>query len=101
MTVKLLAMYLRPDDPDAFLSHYRDVHTPLVRAVPGLKKLVVNHVDSTLIGTSPWFLIAELDFGDRADFETAMASQENRAVGKDLKNFAEGLVTLLTVHAAD
>lgn len=40
MTVKLLAMYTQPDDVDAFLTHYRDVHAPLVEKVPGLTKLV-------------------------------------------------------------
>jgi len=99
MTVKLLAMYTRPDDPEAFLAHYRDVHTPLVRKVPGLLKLVVNHIDANMIGGDiPFFLIAEMHFGDEGAFDAAMASPQNRAAGKDVMTFAKGLVTMLKVR---
>ncbi|TCM02915.1 EthD family reductase [Sphingomonas sp. PP-CC-3G-468] len=99
MTVKLLAMYRRPDDVDAFLTHYRDVHVPLIEAVPGLAKLVVNRVDGDLMGgPAPYFLIAELHFADETIFEAAMASPENRSAGKDVMTFAKGLVTMLKVH---
>jgi len=99
MPVKLLAMYTQPDDPDAFLSHYRDVHTPLVENVPGLAKLVVNRIDANLSGgPAPYFLIAEMHFADEDTFDAAMASPENRAAGKDVMTFAKSLVTMLKVH---
>ncbi len=100
MTIKLLAMYAQPGDADAFLAHYRDIHTPLVQKVPGLTKLVVNHVDKNLMGgPAPYFLIAEMHFADEGAFDAAMASAENRAAGKDVMTFAKGLVTMLKVHA--
>jgi uncharacterized protein (TIGR02118 family) len=40
-------------------------------------------------------LIAELHFADEAAFDAAMASPENRAAGKDVMNFAKGLVTMV------
>lgn len=46
MTMKLIALYSRPEDETAFLDHYRQVHTPLVRKVPGLQRLVVNRVEA-------------------------------------------------------
>jgi uncharacterized protein (TIGR02118 family) len=46
-------------------------------------------------GEPPYFLIAELHFKDQAAFDTAMASPENRAAGKDVMGFAKGLVTML------
>ena len=99
MTVKLLAMYAPPGDKDAFLAHYHEVHTPLVKKVPGLAMLVVNHVDGNLMGgPAPYFLIAEMHFADEATFIEAMASPENRAAGKDVMTFAKGLVTMLKVH---
>ena len=99
MTVKLLAMYTRPEDPEAFLAHYRDVHTPLVWKVPGLVKLVVNRIDANLIGGDiPYFLISEMHFADEGTFDAAMGSPENRAAGKDVMTFARGLVTMLKVH---
>lgn len=97
MTVKLLALYRKPEDVGAFLAHYHDVHMPLIAKVPGLQKAVVNRVDKTLMGEAPYFLIAELHFADQAAFDAGMASPENRAAGKDLMSFARDLVTLIAV----
>ncbi len=95
MTVKLLALYTKPDDVEAFLAHYNDVHMPLIAKVPGLQKAVVNRIDKALMGQAPYFLIAELHFADQAAFDAGMASAENRAAGKDLMSFARDLVTLV------
>jgi uncharacterized protein (TIGR02118 family) len=100
-TVKLLAMYTKPDDAEAFLAHYHDIHLPLVMKVPGLQKAVVNKIEKNLMGGEPpYFLIAELHFANQADFDTAMASPENRAAGKDVMSFAKGLVTMLVASEA-
>jgi uncharacterized protein (TIGR02118 family) len=98
MTVKLLALYKTPEDEAAFLSHYENVHAPLARAVPGLERLVVNRVTGSPMGDPELFLIAEMHFPDRATFDAAMRSEENRATGKDLMTFAKGLVTILFVE---
>ena len=98
MTVKLLALYKKPEDEAAFLAHYEGVHAPLARAVPGLEKLVVNRVTGSPMGETDLFLIAEMHFPDRATFQYAMASEENKATGKDLMTFAKGLVTIVFVE---
>ena len=97
---KLIALYAQPDDVDAFQKHYTEVHTPLALAVPGLQELVVNKVVASPMGGEPqYFQIAEMRFADKAAFDKAMASAENRAAGKDLMNFAKGKVTLLIAEA--
>lgn len=98
MTVKLLALYKKPEDEAAFLAHYDNVHTALARTVPGLEKLVVNRVTGSPMGETDLFLIAEMHFPDRKTFNAAMASAENKAAGKDLMNFAKGRVTILFVE---
>lgn len=98
MTVKLLALYRKPEDQAAFLDHYETVHAPLARAVPGLDKLVVNKVTGSPMGETDLFLIAEMHFPDQPTFDAAMASSENKAAGKDLMNFAKGLVTIVIAH---
>ncbi len=93
---KLIVLYDHPDDEEAFLKYYREVHTPLVRKVPGLERLVVNRVVGDPMGGRPrFFLVAEMHFKDRAAFEAAAATPEFRATGKDVANFAAGKVTLL------
>ena len=70
---------------------------PLVHAVPGLQKVVMNRVDANLMGSaSPYLIITELNFADQAAFDTAMTSAENRAAGKDAMGFAKGKLTLLS-----
>jgi len=93
---KLIALYQTPDDPDAFMAHYNDVHMPLVRQTPGLTEAVAQRVRGNAMGgDAPYFMIAEMTYPDKATFDAAMASPENRAAGKDLTTFASGKVTLL------
>ena len=39
--VKLVALYKKPADVSAFETHYKEIHTPLTKKMPGLKKLEV------------------------------------------------------------
>jgi uncharacterized protein (TIGR02118 family) len=93
--VKLIAIYDRPDDPDAFFKHYETVHAPLVRKTPGLQSFVLNRVTEDLLGGAPpYVLIAEMTYSNRAAFDAAMKSPENQAVGQDLVSFAKGKVSV-------
>lgn len=96
MSVKLVAVYGRPEDQAAFDRHYDEVHVPLARAVPGLAELRITRMSKRLMGEADIYLVAELVFPDQETFSAAMASDENRAAGADLANFAEGRVTLFT-----
>lgn len=96
---KLIALYRTPSNPTAFDRHYMDVHAPLARKIPGLSRLVVNRgITPPWGGQSPYYLVAEMQFPDEATFTAAMASPENRATGKDLRQFAGDLVTLVVVR---
>lgn len=100
--IKLLALYKTPDDLDAFMTHYHEVHTPLVLKTPGLDRLVVDRVTADAFGGDPeYVLIAEMHFRDRDTFRAAMKSEENRAVGRDLMGFAKGLATVLVTESED
>lgn len=98
MTIKLVALYLKPDDIEAFMQHYEGIHMPLVAKTPHLMKTVVGKVSGSPMGESPYFLMAEMFFPDADRFREAMQSDENRAAGKDLMTFARELVTLLIVE---
>ena len=62
MTVKLVALYTQPDDPDVFEQHYRDQHMPLVHAFPGLQKVETGRI------------IAEADGGDPGNLQKERGS---------------------------
>lgn len=89
--------YGAPADPDAFLAHYRDVHMPLVAKVPGLVRASYGVCEDPAGKTPAHFLVATLEFADRAAYEAAMRTPEMGATGKDLKNFADGGVAMV-VH---
>ncbi|GAA0313364.1 hypothetical protein GCM10009087_24470 [Sphingomonas oligophenolica] len=98
MPNKLLILYDQPEDEAAWLAHYETVHMPIARSIPGLQKAVINRVDANLLGgSSPYFVITELHFGNQAAFDLAMASPENRAAGKDAMAFAKGKFKILAV----
>jgi uncharacterized protein (TIGR02118 family) len=44
----------------------------------------------------PYYAIANLHFADEASMRTGLSSEEMRAAGKDLQNFADGGVTMFT-----
>ena len=96
---KLLALYKTPSDEEAFWHHYETVHVPLVRKIPGLQSINLSRVVSSPTDPElPYVLIAEMTFPDRATFDAAMKSEENKMAGKDLMSFARGLVTLLVTE---
>lgn len=96
MTVKLLALYKKPADEDAFFEHYNEVHLPIVATIPGLKKTVITRITGSPMGGEPeYFLMAEMHFSDKESFDKAMSSPENRAAGKDAMSFAKGQFILL------
>lgn len=93
---KVLVLYDQPDDPAAFDKYYAETHTPLVRKIPNLQTIQLNRVQGNAMGgDSPYYLIAELHFSDKAAFEQAAASEAFKATGADLANFAKGKVTIL------
>lgn len=93
--IKLIALYRKPDDVEAFERHYFEVHAPLASKMPGLRRMEVARITGSPAGKSDYHLVAELYFDDRAAGDAAMASPEGRAAGKDLMGFAGKWVHLM------
>jgi uncharacterized protein (TIGR02118 family) len=90
---KLIVFYKKPADVAAFEKHYKDVHVPLVKKIPHLKSFATTYFTKSLFGESDLYMMAELHFATKEDFDAAMNSPENLATGKDVAGFAKGLVT--------
>lgn len=99
--IKLIALYKKPEDVEAFEEHYRNVHTPLTEKVPYMRKFVAGKAWGAPRGEPAYYRVAEMWFDDRESFDKAMASDENRAAGKDLMSFARDLVTVFFVETGD
>lgn len=93
--IKLVALFKRPQDVEEFDRHYGEVHAPLMRKVPGLERMEVTRNLKAFRGEPEYYLMAEMYFRDQEAFDAAMASEENRAAGKDLMSFAREYVTMV------
>ena len=86
---RMLVIYRTPEDVEAFDRHYFDIHVPLAKKIPGLRKYEVSHGPiATPVGASDFHRIGTLYFDDLAAIEKAFASAEGRAAGADRRIFA-------------
>jgi len=91
---KLIVLYRIPRDPAEFDRYYAQVHTPLVKKIPGLRRFEVTRITGAPSGASDLHLIAELYFDNAAAREAALASNEGKATEADVPKFAEGIVSV-------
>jgi uncharacterized protein (TIGR02118 family) len=100
----LLALYRRPDGGDealaTFLRRYHAEHLPLVAATPGLRSTRVQRVDQALGGDTDLVLITAMEFDDRSALDEGVASDAMRQAGRNLREIAPGLPTLLVLEDA-
>jgi uncharacterized protein (TIGR02118 family) len=101
----LLALYRRPDGGDAALAEferrYAAEHLPLVGGTPGLRATTVRRVSQALGEDTDLVLITAMEFDDRASLDAGLASDAMRAAGRNLREIAPGLATLLVLEDAD
>ncbi|HSK53329.1 MAG TPA: EthD family reductase [Clostridia bacterium] len=100
----LLALYRRPDGgPEAlaeFERRYATEHLPLVAGTPGLRETTVQRVSGAIGGETEIVLVTAMRFDDRAALDAGLASDAMRAAGRNLRDIAPGLATLLVLEDA-
>jgi len=93
--IKTIGLLARKDGwtHGQFMKHWIEVHAPLARAVPGLRRYVQNFIagERTRIDIASLPIeidgIAELWFDDSAAYELALASTEMKALHADGAKF--------------
>ena len=73
---KLIALYKRPSDPQAFDLAYFSTHLPLISHLPGLERIAVTRFTRTVMGED-WYLMAEMVFADRDSLKNSHAQPRN------------------------
>ncbi len=97
--IKTVGLLTRKKDwtHERFMKHWVEVHAPLARAVPGLRRYVQNHIrderrradiEMTKVEIDG---IAELWFDDQAAFERASRTPEMKALHADGALFIGGI----------
>jgi uncharacterized protein (TIGR02118 family) len=84
-----------------FSRYWHDVHGPLGRRIPGLRRLVQSHLvaDPAGLRRADFDGMAELWFDDLDTLQAAMASAEWRASTEDEANFVDPTRTALFLTA--
>lgn len=86
---RMVVIYGTPNDPGAFDRHYFEVHVPLAKKLPGLRKYEISQGDIVMpSGNNDVYRIATLHFDDLEAIRQAFASPEGRACAADRRIFA-------------
>ena len=86
---RMVVIYRTPKDPQAFDAHYRDVHIPMAKKLPGLRRYEVSRRPIlTPAGDPEPYLIGTLYFDDLAALRRAFATPEGQACAADRRVLA-------------
>lgn len=100
MTATLVAMFKRPeggeDALDEFMTRYLDEHMPLIEKVPGLRSSIVEKVNHHYAGDDI-VVVTRMEFDDSEALQAGMASDEMRAAGRNLREIAPEMLTLVAL----
>jgi uncharacterized protein (TIGR02118 family) len=101
--IKYIALYRKPENPEAFDEAYFTSHLPLVERTPGLVRAEVAKVQRVFVhgffGESEPHLVAEMYFESAAAMKAAFASPEWQAAGVNLTEI--GGAELVAMFAAE
>jgi uncharacterized protein (TIGR02118 family) len=88
--VRFLVLYPQPLDEAAFTRHYTEVHVPLAKALPGLRRYTVGR-DVRPVRGEPVYLVAELEWDDIDSLQAAFQTELGRATAHDVTEYLEPL----------
>jgi len=94
----VVVLYDRPTDPAAFDEHYRQVHVPLVQAMPLVTEFTWGRVEST--DPTGTYLVARMTYRSAEDASASLSGPEGQAAVADLASFAQAGVQVLNVPRA-
>ena len=80
---RFLVLWGTPRDPDFFEHHYREIHVPLVKKLPGVRRYTFSR-DAAPVRGDLYYRVAEVDFDDLTALQLAFASPEGRAAAADV-----------------
>jgi len=86
---RMVVIYRTPKNVEAFDRHYFDVHIPLAKKLPGLRKYEISDGPvAVLAGSSDVYLIGTVHFDDLAAMKKAFASPAGQAAAADRQVYA-------------
>ena len=85
-----VALYEKPEDPQGFEQHYRDVHRPILERWPGVRSVEVVRLTATPRGTEPaYYLMARATFDSTEQMQEALRSEAGTEAAQDARSMME------------
>jgi uncharacterized protein (TIGR02118 family) len=81
-TARFVVMYDTPSDVDAFERHYNDVHIPLAKQYPDVRRYTRSYQPPAVIG-EPCYMVAMLDWDDMSALQAALGSTIGQRTAED------------------
>lgn len=86
---QFVVMYRRPDDPEAFDRHYREVHVPLTWKFPGLRRMTLTKPVAGAEGADEVYMFSVMYWDDEASLRAALKSPERAEAWLDADSFRQ------------
>jgi len=83
VVAKLIVLYSNIKDPEKFDEHYKNIHIPLAKKIPGVRKIVVSKVKGAAVGKANYYQVVEVYFDDIESLKKASESKEAKEAAKD------------------
>lgn len=99
--VKLVVLYKKPQDIEAFEKRYFAEHLPIANKIPGLKKIEIAKISGSPSGESEYHLMAELYFENMPALQAGMSSPEGKASAKDAMSFAKDIISMMFANVEE
>ncbi len=99
---RIVSLHGFPTDPEAFDRYYREIHTPLVQRIPGVRNVRLGRVVRMEDGSrAPFYLVSDVYFDTSEALVAAQETPEMAAALADLPRFATGGVTIMICEYED
>jgi uncharacterized protein (TIGR02118 family) len=82
-------LYRRPDDPEAFDQHYREVHVPLTWKFPGLRRMTLAKPLPEDEAFNEIYMISTMYWDDLESLQAALKSPARAAAWEDANSFRQ------------
>jgi uncharacterized protein (TIGR02118 family) len=95
--VKLVGLIRKRSDltTEQFRAHWLEVHAPLARQLPGLRRYAVNFIDRKAVPNAAYDGFSELWFDSAEALEAALAGPIGQAIAQDISKFMDELVRVI------
>ncbi|MGK5111451.1 MULTISPECIES: EthD family reductase [unclassified Geodermatophilus] len=96
---RVIVNYHHPEDPQAFLEHYRTTHAPLAKNLSNVASYTWGTCETPDGSRPEYFVTAVLDWPSKEDALADLGSPQGQAATADMANFAMAGASLVSYES--